>query len=169
MMERAVKPTFSKFQDRDLFLELREEVSGTVKKLEPERRVEIFIKAMLFPGIYILTYASALVWGFDARIFYGCYFFMGIFLVLNFLNIIHEAVHNTLFKNKRLNNWYVHFFDLMGANSYIWKVRHIRLHHNYPNVMGWDSDFEQSDLARVFPHGAYSKMHKYQHIYLPFI
>ena len=76
---------------------------------------------------------------------------------------------NTLFKNKRINNWYVHFFDLLGANSYIWKIRHIRLHHNYPNVMGWDSDFEQSEMARVFPHGHYSKMHKYQHIYLPFL
>ena len=57
----------------------------------------------------------------------------------------------------------------MGANSYIWKIRHIRLHHNYPNVMGWDSDIEQSEMARVFPHGDYSKMHKYQHIYLPFL
>ncbi len=168
-MTKTVKPAFLKFQDRGLFLELREEVNKTVKKLEPERKTEIFIKALLFPCIYIFTYASALVWGFDTRIFYGCYFFMGVFLVLNFLNIIHEAVHQTLFKNKRLNNWYIHFFDLIGANSYIWKVRHIRLHHNYPNVMGWDSDFEQSDLARVFPHGAYSKMHKYQHIYLPFI
>ena len=57
----------------------------------------------------------------------------------------------------------------MGANSYIWKIRHIRLHHNYPNVMGWDSDIEQSDIARIFPHGSYSKMHKYQHIYLPLL
>jgi len=72
-------------------------------------------------------------------------------------------------KSKLINKAYVYFFDLMGANSYIWKMRHIRLHHNYPNVMGWDSDFEQSDLARVFPHGPFSKMHKYQHLYLPFI
>jgi linoleoyl-CoA desaturase len=35
--------------------------------------------------------------------------------------------------------------------------------------MGWDSDFEQSTVARVFPHAPFSKMHKYQHIYLPFI
>ena len=94
---------------------------------------------------------------------------MGFLLVLNFLNLIHEAVHSTLFKNKRVNNWYVHFFDLMGANSYIWKIRHIRLHHNYPNVMGWDSDIEQSSLARIFPHGPFSAVHKYQHIYLPFL
>jgi linoleoyl-CoA desaturase len=61
----------------------------------------------------------------------------------------------------------VYFLDLLGANSYTWKVRHIKLHHNYPNVMGWDSDFEQSPMARIFPHGTYSRIHKYQHLYLP--
>ncbi len=35
--------------------------------------------------------------------------------------------------------------------------------------MGWDSDIEQSPLARVFPHGPFAKWHKYQHIYLPFL
>ena len=45
----------------------------------------------------------------------------------------------------------------MGANSYIWKIRHIRLHHNYPNVMGWDSDFEQSDTGKGFSTRAFFK------------
>ena len=35
--------------------------------------------------------------------------------------------------------------------------------------MGWDSDFEQSPMVRVFPQGTFSSMHKYQHIYLPFV
>jgi linoleoyl-CoA desaturase len=48
-------------------------------------------------------------------------------------------------------------------------MRHVRFHHNYPNVNGWDTDIEQSPLARVYPSGPFSKYHKYQHIYLPFL
>jgi linoleoyl-CoA desaturase len=35
--------------------------------------------------------------------------------------------------------------------------------------MGWDSDIDQSPLARIFPYGPFSKVHKYQHLYLPFL
>jgi linoleoyl-CoA desaturase len=102
-------------------------------------------------------------------VLFGAYFIMGIMLVIIFLNQIHDAVHGVLWKQRWLNNLYIHFFDLMGANSYVWKIRHTRLHHNYPTIMGWDSDIEQSSLARVFPHGPFSRIHKYQHVYLPFL
>lgn len=168
-MENYTKPLFAKNPGDDLFQRLRQKVNETVRRLEPVKKHEILLKAILFPSLYIFAFIAALVWGQNKTIFYCCYFFMGVLLVLNFLNIIHEAVHHTLFKDKKLNNLYIHFFDLLGANSYIWKLRHIRLHHNYPNIIGWDSDFEQSTLMRSYPHGVYSKYHKYQHIYLPFI
>jgi linoleoyl-CoA desaturase len=69
---------------------------------------------------------------------------MGIFLVLIYLNLIHEAAHNNIYKSKRLNRMVLHIFDFIGANSYIWKKRHIASHHAYPNVDGWDTDIEQS-------------------------
>ncbi|HWB28798.1 MAG TPA: fatty acid desaturase [Chitinophagaceae bacterium] len=169
-METLSKPGFARVKaDQDLFLQLRRQVNEKVEILERKRWPVVKVKALLFPILYITAYVSALVWGNNTAVLYISYFLLGCFLLLNFLNLIHDAVHNTLFKSKWLNETYVHFFDLMGANSYIWKVRHIRLHHNYPNVMGWDSDFEQSPMARVFPHGSFSKMHRYQHIYLPFI
>jgi linoleoyl-CoA desaturase len=168
MMDRTIKPAFAKTQE-SLFLELRKEVFNTVKSLQPHKQFQITLKAILFPLMYFSTYMIALEFGGNISVLYTCYFLLGLLLVLNFLNLIHEAVHGTLFRNKRLNNWYIHFFDVMGANSYIWKIRHTRLHHNYPNVMGWDSDFEQSPVARVFPQGPFSSIHKYQHIYLPLI
>jgi linoleoyl-CoA desaturase len=164
-----VRPSFAKTKQEALFTQLKKEVYATVRDLAPHRQLQITLKAIVFPLLYLFTYLAALHSGDNLVVLYSCYFLLGLFLVLNFLNLIHEAVHGTLFRNKRLNNWYVHFFDLMGANSYIWKIRHTRFHHNYPNVMGWDTDFEQSPVARVFPHGPFSKMHKYQHIYLPLI
>ena len=169
MENTSSKPIFLKTQDTDLFQQLRRQVNETVRTLAPQKKFVIALKAILFPAAYVFTYVSALLWGSNVVILFACYFLLGILIILNFLNLIHEAVHNTLFEDKKLNNWYVHFFDLMGANSYIWKIRHTRLHHNYPNVMGWDTDFEQSPMARVFPHGSYSNIHKYQHIYLPLL
>jgi linoleoyl-CoA desaturase len=165
----TTKPVYSVADDQPVFQQLRRDVKQIVSQLEEKRKAEIIIKAIFFPAVYILTYGAALYWGSDVRIFYSCYFLLGLWLVFVFLNIIHDAVHGTIFKSKKANQWYVHFFDLMGANSYIWQLRHVRFHHNYPNVNGWDTDIEQSSVFRVFPDGEYSRMHKYQHIYLPLL
>src|SRR5215471_1224577 len=123
MAARTIKPAFTKTGE-DLFLQLRHEVNSTVKALEPTRKRKIKIKAYLFPTLYVAAYFVALTWGRNLAIFYSAYFAMGIFLVLNYLNIVHEAVHGTLFKSNTINRAYVGFFDLMGANSYIFKIRH---------------------------------------------
>ncbi|WP_373057608.1 fatty acid desaturase [Zunongwangia sp. H14] len=152
------------------FSALRKTVFDKVKMLEKSKRFEIKLKAFLFPLLYFSVYALLLSYGNTPGVFYLSYFLLGIFLVLNFLNLVHDAVHEVIFTSaKWMNKIYVYFFDLLGANSYIWKIRHLQLHHAYPNIMNWDSDFEQSPMVRVFPHAEARKMHAYQHIYLPFM
>jgi linoleoyl-CoA desaturase len=172
-MEKIVKPVarpiFLKDSSIEIFNQIKKQARQIISELEPKRKKVLPVKAALFPLLYFSAYASALIWGQHKSIFYGSYFFMGIMLMIIFLNLIHDAVHGSLFKNKLLNKLYVYFFDLIGANSFVWKIRHTRLHHNYPNILGWDSDIDQSPLARVFPHGPFSKIHKYQHIYLPLL
>jgi linoleoyl-CoA desaturase len=168
-MEKVTKPRFAKSGDEAIFHQLRQEVAILVQQLEPERRGSILLKAVLFPAIYLFTYVIILVAGNQPAIFFTGYFLLGVFLVIIFLNIIHDAVHGTIFTSKRLNHWYVYLFDLMGANSYVWRQRHIRFHHNYPNVSGWDTDIEQSSLARIFPSGNALYIHRYQHLYLPLL
>src|SRR5687768_16966615 len=166
---KADKPAYVITNDQPIFRQLRQEVRAIVEELGPKRKAEILTKAFLFPSLFVLTYLAILRWGDHPAVFYTCYFLLGILLVFVFLNVIHDAVHGTIFKSKWANKLYVHFFDLMGANSFIWQLRHVRFHHNYPNVNHWDTDIEQSRIFRVFPDGAFSRMHKYQHIYLPLI
>ena len=168
-MDKIEKLGFAKAEEEQVFNSIRQKVNAKVKELEPARQLFITIKAILFPALYVGAYVIALLYGKNQLILNACYCSMGILLVIIFLNLVHEAVHQNLFRRKWLNQLYIYFFDLMGANSYVWKIRHTRLHHNYPNIMGWDSDIEQSDLARVFPHGSFKPYHKYQHIYLPLI
>lgn len=168
-MEKTLKPRFVKSGEETIFHQLRLDVNNLVRQLEPKRRRSIIFKAVLFPVLYGFTYWGLLLAGHHPGIFYTAYFLLGLWLVMIFLNTIHDAVHGTIFNSKRLNDCYVYLFDLMGANSYIWRLRHVRFHHNYPNVDGWDTDIEQSSLARIFPSAKALPFHRYQHIYLPLL
>jgi linoleoyl-CoA desaturase len=133
-------------------------------KSVPERLLLISrIRALSFVALYLLLYGLALLNINRAALFYCCYMSMGFALVFIFLNVIHEALHGNLFANKKLNHLSLYFLDIMGANSYIFKKRHSILHHNFPNIAGWDSDTEQAFLIRVFPHRKQKWIHRIQH------
>ena len=172
-MEKTLKtrrPQFPKGTNEEVFQMLRADVRKIVADLEPKRKWEIKFKAILFPIVYFSLWIAAMIFGGDNKvIYYAGYFGMGLMVVVIFANVIHDAVHGTIFANKRWNDNFVYLFDLMGANSFIWRLRHIRFHHNYPNVNGWDTDIEQTEVFRVFQNGTISKYHKYQHIYMPFL
>src|SRR5262245_30630814 len=144
-----IKPRYSKDGSESIFNDLRKEVYDYINQTQPRYSFTIKFKAIFFPLLYVSVYACALIFGKNQACLYGCYFLSGIILVTVFLNVIHDAVHSTIFKSRKLNDGYIYIFDLMGANSFIWKLRHVRFHHNYPNVNGWDTDIEQSDLFRV--------------------
>lgn len=168
-METTIKPVFKKGSGTDIYARLRREATKLVEQLEPLRRNTILFKAFLFPLAYCATWLLALVFAPSPGVYYFCFFLLGIQLVFIFLNIIHDAVHGTLFKGKKANRIMVYLFDLMGANSFIWRQRHIRFHHNYPNVLGWDTDVDQSRLFRLFPSAPHYPMNRYQHLYLPLV
>jgi linoleoyl-CoA desaturase len=168
-MEKQRKPNYTSERDAADFAALRKDVQNVVKALAPQRRTEIYLKAVLFPFMYICTYVLLLTYGNIKWILFATYILLGLLLVIIFLNNIHDAVHKTIFQSNQWNRWYVYLFDLMGANSYVWKLRHVRFHHNYPNVQDWDTDIEQSSLLSVFPNDTPRWYHRYQHIYLPVI
>ena len=91
---------------------------------------------------------------------------IGIFSSLIFLNVIHDAVHNCLFKNRKINFLLGYFLDFSGGNSYIWRIRHVNLHHPYPNVPDYDADVKQSAIVRLNSKDKWLSAHKYQHLYM---
>lgn len=170
MKDDFIKPIYSK--DMVLtqkFNTLRQEVNEAILQLRNKREPVLRLKSILFPVMYLSLYIALLIYGSNRYIFFILYALIGLMLVINFTNLIHDAAHQNISKNKKINQFYLLLFDLMGANSYIWQIRHHRLHHPFPNVMGWDSDFEQSPLARVYPQSSFKKFQRYQHYYLPFI
>ncbi len=94
----------------------------------------------------------------------------GLSSVLIIFNVAHDASHNTLFKSKRLNKMLSYSFNLVGSNRYMWNITHDKIHHTYPNVMDIDADLNQSKpLFRICPAMQWRPIHRYQHIYAPFV
>ncbi len=94
---------------------------------------------------------------------------VGIFNTLIFLNILHDAAHQTIFKNSKYNNILFQWLNLIGGNSYIWKIRHLSSHHLFPNIPGRDIDIGQSDMVRLNSETSFRTIHKLQHVYMPII
>jgi linoleoyl-CoA desaturase len=85
-------------------------------------------------------------------------------------NLAHDASHFVLSRRRWVNRA-VHevVFALMGISGYLWQMRHVGSHHVFPNVPGCDADIDDNGIVRLAPHAAWRPMHRYQHIYAPFL
>ena len=153
-------------QHRKLYRELYAEVLQGLRNLPEGPRKVKRLFAWIMPLAYISLYILAIYVGGDPVLYPLLLSTMGIVSVLMFINLFHDAVHNHVFSKKISNQLYLLLFDLLGGNSYIWKKRHLMLHHNYPNVAGFDADIEQSGPIKIFPHQPGKKIHRYQHLFV---
>lgn len=164
------RPSYYKdSQETQLFAELRKRVNARMESIPKSRDTSIKIKAVVLPILYFGTYFLAQYFAQNAWLYSACYAFMGISIVLIYLNLIHEAAHNNIYESKFWNKTVLSLFDLVGANSFIWQKRHVVSHHAYPNVDGWDTDIEQSGIIKIYPHGKAEGIQKHQHKFFLFI
>jgi len=77
--------------------------------------------------------------------------------------VTHDALHGAYSHNPRINRAIGYIFDILGANSYMWKITHNVIHHTYTNIHGVDEDLEVSPLIRLSPHSRWRRVHRYQH------
>ena len=80
-------------------------------------------------------------------------------------SISHDALHGAYSSNKHVNRFLGLTFELLGASSYLWKIKHNVIHHTYTNIHGVDDDLEVSPLLRLSPGSPRYSYQKYQHIY----
>jgi linoleoyl-CoA desaturase len=84
-------------------------------------------------------------------------------------NIQHDAGHKAYSKRKNIN-WIMSLsLDLLGGSSYLWDVKHNKLHHTFTNIDGHDDDIDLGFLARFAPTQKHLWFHRYQHIYMWFL
>lgn len=155
--------------DIKMLKELRNLIYQKVGSLPNRRLWYPKIKLLLLPVLFFGTYFVALINAEKYWIFLLSFALMGMILVFIFHNLLHELAHSNIFKNPKYNAYAYYLFDLLGANSYIWKIRHIRLHHAFPNVNGWDADVEDKGPIVIFPEDTKESYKKHQWWYAFFL
>lgn len=111
-------------------------------------------------GAYGLIISSSVgIWGMAILCFV-----MGIGMAGIGFSVSHDALHGAYSSNKYVNQFLGYTFDLMGANSYIWKITHNIIHHTYTNIYEHDEDLEVAEFIRLSPNAEHKPVHRFQHI-----
>jgi len=81
-------------------------------------------------------------------------------------NIQHDGGHHAYSRHEWVNRLAAWSLDFVGASSYLWKWKHVVMHHTFPNVDGQDTDIEAGAVARLAPHQPRRWFHRWQHLYI---
>jgi linoleoyl-CoA desaturase len=98
--------------------------------------------------------------------------FTNIWLVIGLvigLSVMHDANHGAYSKRGWVNSVLGYSLNLIGANSFNWKIQHNVLHHTYTNVHDTDEDISPRGVIRMTPHSEWKYMHKFQFVYAWFL
>ncbi len=82
--------------------------------------------------------------------------------------VAHDALHGAYSHDPRINAALGYTFDVLGANSYMWKITHNVVHHTYTNIHPIDEDLEVSPLLRLSPLARHRWFHRFQPFYALF-
>ena len=81
-------------------------------------------------------------------------------------SVQHDANHGAYAKGAGANRLLGLTLDMLGASSFMWRVKHNIAHHTYTNVDGADDDMSVGVLARLAPEQRHFAAHRLQHFYL---
>jgi linoleoyl-CoA desaturase len=90
---------------------------------------------------------------------------LGINLSVIGFNVMHEGGHQSLSKHTWINTMGAYLLNMMGGNSYFWKIKHNINHHTYTNIEGMDSDIDIKPFMRLHETQSHFWIHKFQHFY----
>jgi linoleoyl-CoA desaturase len=90
---------------------------------------------------------------------------LGINLAVIGFNVMHEGGHQSFSRYPWLNTASAYFLNVLGGNTYYWKIKHNINHHTYTNIEGIDSDIDVKPFMRLHEGQPWRKYHRFQHVY----
>ncbi len=134
----------------------------------PAMYVKVAICLLWWAASYaLMLYSGIAGWGALATLGLAMVFGIGAGAVA--FNIMHDANHNGLSENAKVNRVFGLTIELVGLSSFIWRQQHNIWHHTYTNVAGLDEGLEMDGLVRNSPRDFWKPMHRFQHLYAPFV
>jgi len=126
---------------------------------------KLYLKAMLLIGLAAGLYTLLVFFTPPAWIAIVLCIVLGLNMALIGFNIMHEGGHQSFSKHTWMNTVSAYFLNVLGGNSYYWKIKHNVNHHTYTNIEGLDSDIDVKPFMRLHEGQPLLPYHRFQHIY----
>ena len=135
------------------------------KNISPKANSRMVAKTIALLVLTFGSYALIISNAFSLLGMWGLTILMGVGVAGIGFSVSHDALHGAYSSNKNVNRFLGLTFELLGASSYLWKIKHNVIHHTYTNIHGVDDDLEVSPLLRLSPGSVRYPFQKFQHIY----
>lgn len=130
---------------------------------------KLFSKAIILIGALVAVYIHLLFWTPVWYLALGeCIVMGGIVAAIGF-NVMHDGSHGSFSNSKTLNGVAALSMSLLGADRFMWNMKHNMIHHTFTNIDGVDDDIEIGILMRMAPTQKRYMMHRFQHVYFWFL
>ena len=161
------KVTFEKLQDDGFQKDVKRRVDEyfATNNLSKNANFEMVFKTLFILGGWMGTYALIITNTVTPMGMLVLALIHGFFTAMIGLNIGHDAIHGSYTSNPNVNKRIGLFFNLVGANDYVWSISHNIVHHTYTNIPHHDEDIKQPPVLRIEPTQDLWWIHRFQHIY----
>lgn len=134
-------------------------------RLHPAGNRKLYIKSGLLVVAAISLYAVLVFFTPTPWIAWPLCVLLGVNISLIGFNVMHEGGHQSFSKHAWVNTLSSYFLNVLGGNSYYWKIKHNVNHHTYTNIEGMDSDIDVKPFMRLHEGQPRHIYHRFQHIY----
>jgi linoleoyl-CoA desaturase len=162
-----LKIKFTNPDKTEFFNILRKRVDTyfTENKISPQADNTMVMKTICMLSLYFLPYLLMFILPVTLLQMFLLALIMGTGIAGIGLSVMHDANHGSYSKNGKTNRYIGDILNLIGGNSFTWKLQHNVNHHTYTNIHDSDEDIEGTAFLRFSPHSKLKKIHRYQHIY----
>lgn len=125
----------------------------------------LYLKAAVLTAAFAATYIHLVFFTPTAWLaILECLVLGGLTSAIGF-NVMHDGAHGSFSKYTWVNKAAGLSLNVLGANVFLWNMKHNVIHHAYTNVDGVDDDIEARPFLRLCKSQEFHKIHKYQHWY----
>jgi linoleoyl-CoA desaturase len=138
--------------------------------ISPHANRAMIFKSLAFVLAFVLLYFLILLGSFQPVERLILAVLLGLTNACLLMNIGHDALHQAYSSNKKVNHLLGRILDVLGSNSYLWKIKHNIVHHSHTNIEHYDEDLEIAPgLIRIKPGDKWNRLIRFQHYYAFFL
>ena len=131
--------------------------------------MSLFTKAILLVSAFVTVYLHLIIFMPVWYIAIPECILLGCLIASIGFNVMHDGSHGSFSKHKWKNKLAAYSINMLGANHFLWNMKHNMIHHSFTNVDGVDDDIEVGVLMRMAPTQKRLWLHKFQHFYFWFL